>query len=565
MPLSPFVLSQAIDLAPSAPIKALTRLEPNASEQSLVPGFRARIADPLWLLGRQWQLGELHGEDAASPVRVEIDLELVPVGLASAGPSGVTVDPAATVEPHVEAQDVEAGPGRIRHAAELGLLARRALLAAQAEAVWTALCAFPDLRLDVAGLEGYVALRLLARRSLDGIALAHRLDALSVVDAAQLAVLTKLPAAGLQGAAAALVAWRAQAAASVVRPVADAWDRERFEHRFALRSADGTLDLPAAEHPGGRLDWYSVDIQTSAALVSTTSTTHTLDTIPIPVQFAGMPARRWWDLEDEAVNLSDVEVGPEDLIRMLTVELMTIFADDWYLVPVRMPVGHVARVRAVRVDDNFAYKQAPRLLPSFAEQDGPERTWRMFELTGQPPLEPEGPGPWLFVAPTVADLQESDPIEEVRFLRDEVSNLGWAVERTVEGRDGRPRRRAEPRVEPPAPRGEAGWAWQFISAVPHGWIPFVPVSTDVDGVGMALRRAQLPGWTDDDFPQATLLSPMVALIIPEEEVPAVGIVVIRTWQRTRGTDGEVLLWQGREKRPGTGEPGAELVFDRLLR
>ena len=31
-----------------------------------------RLADPLWLLGRQWQMGELTGEDAASPVTARI-------------------------------------------------------------------------------------------------------------------------------------------------------------------------------------------------------------------------------------------------------------------------------------------------------------------------------------------------------------------------------------------------------------------------------------------------------------------------------------------------------------
>ncbi|MBK7828402.1 hypothetical protein [Nannocystis sp.] len=391
------------------------------------------------------------------------------------------MDPSAPIEAYVEAIDVDAPNVNIRRAAELGLLARRALLAANAGAVWTALCSRPELRIDLARLDiGDAALRLLARRSLDGVALARRLDALPGVDAAGLAAITLLPASGLQAAVAALVTWRVQTATAVKRPAKDAWDHARF-----------------------------------------------------------------------------------DMIRMLSVELMTIFADDWYLVPVRMPVGHLARIRSVTVDDAFAYKQAPRTLASFAEQDGAARTWRMFELTGQPQPK-DNIGPWLFVAPVVADLLESDPIEEVRFLRDEVSNLGWAVERTIEGVDGRPRRRAEPRITPPAPRGDAGWAWQFVSTIPLGWTPFVPAATG-DGTNMALQRARLPHWTVIDGPQGTLLTATTPLVIPEEEIPATGIVLTRTWQRTRGTNGEVLLWQGREKRPGTGEPAAELIFDRLLR
>ena len=46
-----------------------SRLEPRRPGGDLDDGFRARVADPLWFLGRQWQMGEHQGEDAASPVR----------------------------------------------------------------------------------------------------------------------------------------------------------------------------------------------------------------------------------------------------------------------------------------------------------------------------------------------------------------------------------------------------------------------------------------------------------------------------------------------------------------
>ena len=34
--------------------------------------LQARIADPLWLLARQWQLGEFTGQDAGQPVKAAI-------------------------------------------------------------------------------------------------------------------------------------------------------------------------------------------------------------------------------------------------------------------------------------------------------------------------------------------------------------------------------------------------------------------------------------------------------------------------------------------------------------
>jgi hypothetical protein len=547
----PKIISPAFEALKAPSIKTLTRLEPCLTTTSLAPGLVARIADPAWLLARQHQFGELRGEDAATPVHVELELELV--AIAGLDPSAT---PDVPLEPGVEAQDVAATPGRVRLAAELGLDARRVLLAAAAEPVWAALqAAFP-----LAATAPDAGLRLLARRSLDGLALAR-----ARLDAAGLATLTGQPASGLGPAAAALLAWQAGAAAwAVPAPTVDPWDPNRLEHRFALRSVDGELDLPAGEYPGGRLDWHSVDIA-APARVATTTLRHAA--VPLPIQFPGMPAPRWWDLEDDELNLADLEAGPEDMIRMLAVELMTSFADDWYLVPVRLPFGHLVRVARLAVRDTFSGPKQSTAVASFAQHDGPRRTFRMFELTGQPALaagDDPGPGPWLFLAPTLADPQESEPVEEVRLLRDETSNLGWAVERTLEGADGRPRRHAEPRREPPAPRGDAGWAWQLASAVPRGWIPLAPVPTG-DGTHMALRRARLAHWAPDEFPSALLLAPGRKLVVPEEELPAGGVVVTRTWQRARGPAGEVLLWQGREKRPGSGEPTAELLFDRLLR
>ena len=49
-----------------------TRLEPQSSTGDPQPGIEARGHDPLWLLARQWQLGEFQGEDAGTPITVRI-------------------------------------------------------------------------------------------------------------------------------------------------------------------------------------------------------------------------------------------------------------------------------------------------------------------------------------------------------------------------------------------------------------------------------------------------------------------------------------------------------------
>jgi hypothetical protein len=51
-----------------------TRLEPDSRDGRMDEGLRARVHDPLWMLTRQWQLGEFQGEDAGSPVDVYVDV-----------------------------------------------------------------------------------------------------------------------------------------------------------------------------------------------------------------------------------------------------------------------------------------------------------------------------------------------------------------------------------------------------------------------------------------------------------------------------------------------------------
>lgn len=51
------------------------RLEPSNINYSLKDGIQARIKDPLWMIGRQWQLGEFNSYNGGKPVRVETNFE----------------------------------------------------------------------------------------------------------------------------------------------------------------------------------------------------------------------------------------------------------------------------------------------------------------------------------------------------------------------------------------------------------------------------------------------------------------------------------------------------------
>src|SRR5262245_11139461 len=52
-----------------ASITSWMRLEPRSRDAAMRTSLQACIYDPLWLLARQWQLGEFQGEDNGSPVQ----------------------------------------------------------------------------------------------------------------------------------------------------------------------------------------------------------------------------------------------------------------------------------------------------------------------------------------------------------------------------------------------------------------------------------------------------------------------------------------------------------------
>lgn len=56
-------------------INTWTRLEALPLSADLEPALQAAIADPLWLLCRQWQFLEFAGEDAGTPIEVRVEGE----------------------------------------------------------------------------------------------------------------------------------------------------------------------------------------------------------------------------------------------------------------------------------------------------------------------------------------------------------------------------------------------------------------------------------------------------------------------------------------------------------
>src|SRR5262245_37359294 len=53
-------------------ITSWTRLEPQCADADMTTSSSARLFDPLWMLTRQWQMGEFQAEDAGTPIQARV-------------------------------------------------------------------------------------------------------------------------------------------------------------------------------------------------------------------------------------------------------------------------------------------------------------------------------------------------------------------------------------------------------------------------------------------------------------------------------------------------------------
>lgn len=554
-----------------------TRIEPQSVSGDPTPGLEARVHDPLWLLARQWQLGEFHGEDAGTPVAVHVSSTTSSIvawqpGDPSAGHPPRAWEDGAFLEPPVEREPTTgAGPG-LRQRAEAGaqflaMLADAGIAAGSAvSGVIVSECPLPAVAADPFDTSAPALQRVLAGRVPDAEAIAQRLEP----GLAQSP--PTLPAwfAGLADQAAILeaaqawVAWYRAGVSPLPDPAADSWVTDRLEYHFSIAAAGSggsQTVLSAPQFDGGKVDWYDFEHDPSPASLQAANAgeagpqpqprDQTL--LATPLRFAGMPASRYWQFEDGQVNLGALEAQPHDLARLLLVEFAMVFGNDWLVVPLDVPFGSLTTVGTVEYTTTFN----ERLTVAEANDTARPGTFSLFRIS--PSLD------GLLVPPSAMGALEGAALEDVLFLRDETANLAWAVERIVQGPSGDPRNRAaEPQPEPFAPGTQPGADLDYLleTQVPDNWIPFVPVATG--DWTRVLRKGAIVKRGADVEPIGIVLEPGAQLDVQDEEIPREGVRVQRIPVLARRVDGTYDRWIARRATVGRGEGASHLAFDSAI-
>ena len=588
------------------------RLEGRPRTPKIDKALKAEVRDALWMLTRQWQMGEFRGDDAGSPILATSVLDNTRLSGYRAGQPGAMAEAFESelpLEARVEmlpaalrrsnkpiALDVRLAMGRywLKLIAGIGnfesfylqrykvtsppassVTAADAGVAAH-PAVWQSFAAAAGRLMDGGDLYLFLAANPanVASDGLTGATPAQR---------------TSIDAAGKR-----FVEWFQRSFPQPVAGGPSAYAPSRLEYSFVCAAeTDATSKVfTADEYATGHLDWYNLDVDTAAGRLAAAGAglppkpeRQVSTSIPAPLTFPGMPDTRWWAFEDGQTNLGDIDVATTDLGKLLFLEFCLVYANDWYMQPITLPEGSVASLRGIAVTNVFGERFF--IEPAGAASGGAWDGWTMFTASakgGDTRADTD-----LTVLPVARRVLSSVPQDDLLLLRDEMANMVWGVEASVPMADGSVRPGPEAGVQTrafferlagpaPAPaKPTAPIRYTAMVSPPEHWIPFVPTHVDGSNREIQLQRGALPRLLDGDHderprkitPRTVLLRAGLDQTTPgpyflfEEEVPRAGIRVTRTYQRTRWRNGRTMVWLGVKKETGRGEGSSGLAFDQI--
>lgn len=467
------------------PFRAWNRLEQRPRTREFDRVLSAEVHDALWMLTRQWQFGELQGEDTGSAILAKIKMETTRIArFQNKDNQAVPYDDEMPLEARVERMPVQYD---LRFRARSGQHWLKMVRAAgktynttnglnpgdsnyydHAVLKQIFIDQYPfslpqiDRQNDSTALQVakarilsdqnvHQSLSALSGRATDGVAWITDMLTTGNPPTGLPATLTGQPGykaahtAFITAAASDYYKWFKNSHELPASPADSSWDGSKLEYRFSCSlpntgTGDNTV-LEAQEYYQGRLDWFAFDLalndagtglnSSNPAETAAKTESEILTMIPTEARFAGMPHPRWWEFEDGSVDLGNITADTTDIAKILLSEFALMYSNDWFLVPYTLKAGTMSEVKGIIVTDTFGQKT---LVEAAAQGDANDwNGWTMFNLTKTNASEGLNGkmDPRVLIPPAVAKVQESKPVESVLMLRDEMANMVWAVENIV--------------------------------------------------------------------------------------------------------------------------------------
>ena len=599
------------------------RLEGRPRTEDFDRALKAEVRDALWMVSKQWQMGEFIGDDAGSPVLAKVHIATTALTKYQPGEDfPMPLEQDVPLEVKVEHQKIPFQLGQQDVALDLRLLMGRqwlkliekvdtnlkqkyleieeykikkpnpnqesdAKICAHVK-VWQQVSAVADRKMD-----GYRLYQYLKENSENHAYNDREGGIIEGVD-------TEAKKTAIDNLAQKFIQWFERLYYQPLDQENPSWKPAYLEHQFSCSAPQGNAEkvLTADEYYHGHLDWYNLDIDKDKSHLEAGpgqpptqniegSITHSF--VPTSVTFGGMPHPRWWTFEDWKTNLGFVKPDTQDLNKLLLLDFALIYSNDWFLVPFTLPVGSIANVKGLMVTNVFGERTWIGAAGSGLDEDW--QRWNMYSLnirgTEDVPADLS-----LVVLPVARKVLEGKPIEEIFLLRDEIANMVWAVESVIPLATGKSKPGKEAGHElktklqqlldgknpgPPKDDYQANIRYQLVNSVPEQWIPFIPVHVDNNKREIQLQRAAMPRILENDSkipkkiePRTSLLregldrNPKESYFVHEEEIPRAGIKIHKSFQRTRWFNGKVYNWLGIRKQVGRGQGSSGLAFDQII-
>lgn len=566
-------------------ITAYNRLESRPRSQNFERSLRAEIRDPLWMLTRQWQMGELEAEDAGTAIDARLLTRQIHVDRISLNQTdGRAYSDEIPMETFVERERLIFKDGDL--AVTYGLRVKMGQYFLKLHATALRDKYLPDylehfaveankeadFRGQVDGLNLYIATKA---RAIDGakIYAAIQDNSFSATAGIELA-----DAPAINDLSDLYIAWFSRQYSFPADASDNAWHPQTLDYQFSIGAPyqNGEQEvLEASEYYSGRLDWYSFNENVNANNLSTDSSAaveeqeEVISFLPAPAEFKGMPNPRFWEMEERQIDFGKINAKTTDHLLLLFAEFGLIYGNDWSVIPYKMRVNTICEVKGLVVTDVFGERTLIR-----AANEGDENVWQrwsMFNISNKDDIGVYNNQ--FFLPSTLTHTLESEPLEKVNFIRDEMANMVWGVEDVIpdaagKGINGHEAADQTGVLPPPIVDSTAAIRYLLGTTVPENWIPFLPVQKPNSVQEIYFQRAAMPklGVPPIDVVKAKgvlLNEAPTPYYINEEEIPYSGTIVSRSYQRARWYDGKTYVWIGRYRETGRGQGASNLRFDQI--
>lgn len=524
--------------------------------------LRAEVHDPLWFLARQWQMGEFKGEDAGAPAFVRVETSIVQPQNVVLG--NITESYDAKQMPLEVIVEREKSSATAHTRVQAGFYFSKLLKNASLDKFLTTFIEnYPLPQTDVSEWDTEANQLLASTRGTlpDGVLIVQDLNNQNRLENWLRSKPNMTPSVtALLTAAKDLSLWLNRTYPQLTNNMQDArpnaWQTEQLEYDFDFEMTDNAtgkkVQLSSDNYADGQLDWQDFTWKGDANLPNAVKKTENF--IPSPVRYQGMPQPRYWEMEEGRINFGKISMSPNNVLSLAFAEFGLTYSNDWFWIPMPLKINTLCRVNSLTVTNVFG-----DIMNYTIQADGLNDPLSIFSLYQLYNPENNTVQPILYLSPTLNKIQEASPLERLYFMRDEISNLCWAIESIVPSATQTGKDMQITSIENEKPKEEI-LTYHLGTVPPESWTPFIPVKKD--GKKLYLQRAKMP---NSQPPKGQILQDIELYkkpyLIREEEVGRLGTIIERSWQRARWLNGKTFTWIGRRKTAGSIETPNGLRWD----